>query len=255
MKLDIKKHMDKITPKTELLYKKSKPIDQLSTIDGINLMVNEQMSAALKVKDSNNSIKIAIKKIANHLIVNKKGRLIYVGAGTSGRIGLQDGVELFPTFSWPHNRLDYIIAGGDKAIIKSIEGAEDSTCLAVDTVAKKLINSQDVVIGLAASGNTPFTCKVLELAKKNNSLTIAISNNPVGKILEFGKVKIVLDTEEEVIAGSTRLKAGTAQKICLNIISSMVMIKMGRVTNGLMTSMVPTNKKLRIRKQWIETES
>ena len=247
--------MDKITPKTELLYKKSKPIDQLSIIDGINLMVNEQMSAALKVKDSNNSIKIAINKITTHLIFNKKGRLIYVGAGTSGRIGVQDGVELFPTFSWPHNRLDYIIAGGNKAITKSIEGAEDSTCLAIDDVVKKSINSQDVVIGLAASGNTPFTCKVLELAKNNNALTIAISNNPVGNILEFGKVKIVLDTEEEVIAGSTRLKAGTAQKICLNIISSMVMVKMGKVTNGLMTSMVPTNKKLRIRKQLIETES
>ena len=101
---------------------------------------------------------------------------------------------------------------------------------------------------MAASGNTPFTCKVLEEAYKKNALTIAISNNPNGNILEFGKCKIVLDTKEELIAGSTRLKAGTAQKICLNIISSLVMIKMGRVHNGKMSHMLPTNQKLRERK-------
>jgi len=104
------------------------------------------------------------------------------------------------------------------------------------------------VIGLAASGNTPFTCKVLEEAGKKGALTIAISNNPNGDILKFGHAKIILDTQEEVISGSTRLKAGTAQKICLNIISSMVMIKMGRVKNGIMSHMVPTNEKLRNRK-------
>ena len=101
---------------------------------------------------------------------------------------------------------------------------------------------------MAASGNTPFTCKVLEEANKKNALTIAISNNPSGKLLEFGKCQIILDTKEELIAGSTRLKAGTAQKICLNIISSMVMIKMGRIKNGIMSHMVPTNEKLRNRK-------
>ena len=104
------------------------------------------------------------------------------------------------------------------------------------------------MIGLAASGNTPFTCKVLEEAGKKGALTIAISNNPDGYILKFGHVRIILDTQEEVISGSTRLKAGTAQKICLNIISSMVMIKMGRVKNGIMSHMVPTNEKLRNRK-------
>ena len=119
---------------------------------------------------------------------------------------------------------------------------------AKDAISKKIINSNDVVIGLAASGNTPFTCKVLEVADKKGALTIAISNNPDGHILKFGHAKIILDTQEEVISGSTRLKAGTAQKICLNIISSMVMIKMGRVQNGIMSHMVPTNEKLRHRK-------
>ena len=102
---------------------------------------------------------------------------------------------------------------------------------------------------IAASGNTPFTCRVLEKAKNQNALTIAISNNHNGKILKYGSHKIILDTKAEVIAGSTRLKAGTAQKICLNVISSMVMVKMGRVKNGVMNEMVPTNEKLRLRKK------
>tara|TARA_A100001015_G_C15025528_1_gene730284 strand:- start:647 stop:1399 length:753 start_codon:yes stop_codon:yes gene_type:complete len=235
------------TPKTEHLYKKSDPIDQLNIEDGITLMIKEQKKAALEVKKSTNSINCAVRKICKHLLLNKKGRLIYVGAGTSGRIGMQDGVELFPTFNWPMNRLDFVIAGGYDAIFKAIENAEDSITDAEKIVKKKIIGPQDVVIGLAASGNTPFTCKVMEEAYNLNSLTIAISNNPVGKILKYGKVQIVLDTKEEIIAGSTRLKAGTAQKICLNTISSLVMTRLGRVKNGYMNNMVATNNKLRKR--------
>ncbi len=234
--------------KTELLYQKSKPIDHLSMSDGITLMVNEQKKAAIEVRKVSKFIEIAINKIYRHLMINTKGKLVYVGAGTSGRVGVQDGVELFPTFNWPKDRLDYIIAGGKKAILNAVENAEDNILQAQQAISKKLINSQDVVIGLAASGNTPFTCKVLEEANKNGALTVAISNNPDGNILKFGQVQIILDTEEEVISGSTRLKAATAQKICLNIISSMVMIKMGRVKNGTMSHMIPTNNKLRRRK-------
>jgi len=235
-------------PKTELLYKKSKPIDLLSISNGILLMADEQKKAAIEVKKASKSIELAINQIYEHLILNTKGRLIYVGAGTSGRIGLQDGVELFPTFNWPKDRLNYIIAGGNRAILNAVENAEDDILQAKEAISKKFINSQDVVIGLAASGNTPFTCKVLQEANKKQALTIAISNNPIGNILKFGDIQIILDTKEEVISGSTRLKAGTAQKICLNIISSMVMIKMGRVKNGIMSHMIPTNDKLRRRK-------
>lgn len=234
--------------KTELLYKKSEPIDHLSTAKGIALMVKEQKDAAMVVKNVTDSIELAINQIYERLMLHNEGRLIYAGAGTSGRIGVQDGVELLPTFNWSDKRLDYIIAGGNKAIIKAVENAEDDVLAAKDAISKKLVNSNDVVIGLAASGNTPFTCKVLEEAEKKGALTIAISNNPDGYILKFGDVKIILDTQEEVISGSTRLKAGTAQKICLNIISSMVMIKMGRIKNGIMSHMVPTNEKLRNRK-------
>ena len=239
--------------KTERVFKKSEPIDHLNDLDGITLIVNEQRKAAIDVKRVVIPISNAINKIFNHLISNDVGRLIYVGAGTSGRIGIQDGVELIPTFNWPKKRLDFIIAGGNKAIVNTVENAEDDTATAVEIVKTKQINSKDVVIGLAASGNTPFTCKVMEEAKKKNALTISISNNPKGNILTFGKVKIILDTKEEVIAGSTRLKAGTAQKICLNIISSMVMIKMGGVKNGLMKNMLPTNEKLRKRKVLIDS--
>lgn len=244
--------MENTIPKTELLYRKSKPIDQLNIMDGIHLMVDEQKKAAAEVKKASKTICSAIEQIVNQLTFNKESRLIYVGAGTSGRIGIQDGVELFPTFNWPKDRVNFIISGGMPAILNAVENAEDDIKSAIMNSSTMLINSQDVVIGLAASGNTPFTCKVLEEANSRKALTIAISNNPNGKILKYGKVKIILDTSEEVIAGSTRLKAGTAQKICLNIISSMVMIKMGRVKDGLMSNMVPTNKKLRIRKKSIE---
>ena len=245
--------MSKDIPQTEQTYKKSKPIDHLSSADAISLMIKEHRRASLDVFKAAKSIEIATDKIYQHLNLNPKGRLIYVGAGTSGRICVQDGVELLPTFNWPKSRLDYIIAGGKVALLNSIENAEDDILEATKIVLTKTINSQDVIIGLAASGNTPFTCKALEEANKKNALTIAISNNPSGKLLEFGQYQIILDTKEELIAGSTRLKAGTAQKICLNIISSLVMVKMGRVENGKMSHMLPTNQKLRDRSLWIDT--
>ncbi len=242
-------------PKTERVFQNSKPIDKLNIFDGITLIVNEQKKAALEVKKAAISIRFAINEISKHLSSSKTGRLIYVGAGTSGRIGVQDGVELFPTFNWPKKRLDFIIAGGNKAIIETVENAEDCTSEAFKSVINKKINSKDVVICLAASGNTPFTCKVIEESFNQDALTIAISNNPKGNILKFGKINIILDTKAEVIAGSTRLKAGTAQKICLNAISSMVMIKLGRVKNGIMSEMVPTNEKLRKRKKFFQIKN
>lgn len=244
--------MIKNIPKTEQTYKKSKPIDHLSLTDGIALMVLEQKKAALDVKKVSKSIEKAINAIHSHLLTYPNSRLVYVGAGTSARIGVQDAVELYPTFNWPKERLDFIVAGETDALLQAIENAEDNTILAEEAVEKKIISDKDVVIGLAASGNTPFTCKVLEKAKLNKALTIAISNNPKGEILKYGDYKIILDTGEEVISGSTRLKAGTAQKICLNIISSIVMVKLGKVKDGMMNEMVPTNKKLKLRKQNIK---
>ena len=135
--------------KTELLYKKSKPIDHLSVCKGITLMVNEQKDAAIAVKNITGSLELAINLIYERLMLHNKGRLIYAGAGTSGRIGVQDGVELLPTFNWPNSRLDYIIAGGNKAILKAVENAEDDVFAAQEAISKKFINSNDVVIGLS----------------------------------------------------------------------------------------------------------
>ena len=131
--------MNNYIPKTELSYKKSKPIDQLNTIEAIKLLVNEQKQAASEVKKCYRSIECAVNRIYDHLCLSKDSRLIYVGAGTSGRIGIQDGVELFPTFNWPKERLDYIIAGGDEAILNAVENAEDDILLAQNIASKKMI--------------------------------------------------------------------------------------------------------------------
>ena len=137
-------------------------------------------------------------------------------------------------------------------MIKPVENAEDNIDEVSDIIHEMEIKKNDVVFGIAASGNTPFTCKILELSKAN-AFTIAISNNLKGKILKYGDINIILNTKEEIIAGSTRLKAGTAQKVCLNIISSMVMTKLGYVKNGRMSNLIATNKKLKIRKKMIES--
>ena len=149
-------------------------------------MINDQQRAIMEIKKSSSSIELAISKIYKQLQLFDNARLIYVGAGTSGRIAVQDGVELFPTFNWPRKRFDYIIAGGKNAIFKAVENAEDDVCLANNIFEKKNINHQDVVIGLAASGNTPFTCKIMELCNEIKALTHQY-NNPFGKILKLVK--------------------------------------------------------------------
>ena len=241
-------------PITEQSFSSSKPIDELKIEEAIDLMLKEQKSASDAVIKIMLPIKDTITKLTSHLKLSDASRLIYVGAGTSGRIGIQDGVELYPTFGWPLERLDFIIAGGYQALFKPIENAEDDIAEAKKIFEEKNINKFDVVFGIAASGNTPFTCKFLELSNKVNAMTIAISNNPTGRLLEYGDIKLVLNTKQEIIAGSTRLKAGTAQKICLNIISSMVMTNLGFVKKGKMSNLIATNEKLKNRKKLIQNE-
>lgn len=238
--------MDKIS-KTELPFIKSDPIDQLTIDSSINLILNEQAEAINAVFKNKKTLKNLINYLYLHFKKKHIGRLIFAGAGTSGRIAIQDGTELYPTFGWPKKRIGYLLAGGLKSLHTSIENAEDNVKLALKETEKLELNCNDVVFGLAASGNTPFTLEVLRVAKHYNCITVAISNNPEGKILKFGKFKIILDTEQEVIAGSTRMKAGTAQKVCLNLISSLLMVKLGFVRNGQMINLVAGNKKLRQR--------
>lgn len=234
-------------PITENLNEKSPFIDEISPSKRFRLMLNDQKLAIKAIYEEEKNILSIIDVLANHLNKYKNSRIFYCGAGTSGRIGVQDGAELYPTFGWPKFRYDFIIAGGKKALIHSVENAEDDFLEAKKQVKTKKIKDNDVVICVSASGNTPFTLKVLQECKKMKVLSIGISNNPKGKILNFCSYKIILNTKEEVIAGSTRLKAGTAQKICLNTISSLVMVKLGKIRKGRMINLVPSNNKLRYR--------
>ena len=176
------------------------------------------------------------------LVITNKDNRGYITPDEFNRLAEQAQNEIFASYFARE-------AGYELNAFLTSDFSDPNTYLAEKNVEDKLIFHEDVVIGIAASGNTPFTCTVLEKAKNHKALTIAISNNHNGDILKYGDHKIILDTKAEVIAGSTRLKAGTAQKICLNVISSMVMVKMGRVKNGMMNEMVPTNEKLRLRKK------
>ncbi len=237
---------------TELLYPSNMQIDEMSMVEAFKFMLNDQSKVISVINEVMDDIIKVIYEIIEHLKKNQSARLIYCGAGTSGRIAVQDGVELTPTFGWPKSQTEFLLAGGKKAFVESIEDAEDDTNLPKILIDKKDINSKDIVIGLAASGNTEFTNEILKFSSLRKALTIAISNNPNGLILNNAKYKIVLNTKEEVIAGSTRLKAGTAQKVCLNIISTLVMTQLGRVKKGMMINMIPKNKKLRQRAKIIK---
>lgn len=174
------------------------------------------------------------------------GRLVYVGAGTSARIGVQDGAELPPTFDWPEAQLGFAIAGGG-ALLRAVENAEDSGADGAAWIARAEVGPRDVVVGLAASGITPFTVEALKAARARGAVTIGISNNPEAPILREAAHGILAATGAEVLAGSTRMKAGTAQKVILNLFSTLVMIRLGRVYRGRMVAMRATNRKLRAR--------
>jgi len=172
------------------------------------------------------------------------GRLVYAGAGTSGRIGVQDGTELSPTFDWPAERLVFAMAGGLGALLRSAEQAEDSEAAGAQAITDSNIAANDVIVGVAASGTTPFTIGALRAATAAGAVTIAVASNPGAPLFEVARHRILLDTGSEVIAGSTRMKAGTAQKLALNMISTAVMIQLGRVKGNKMVDMQLTNDKL-----------
>lgn len=176
-----------------------------------------------------------------------RGRMIYVGAGTSGRVAIQDGAELKPTFGWPEARLHFIIAGGETAFVASVEGAEDDAAEAVRLIDAARLSENDVVIALSASGTTPFTEAALREAGTRSAVTIGIANNPGTALLTSAKYPVLIETGRELIAGSTRMKAGTAQKVVLNLISTGIMLGLGCVYRGMMVNMQLTNAKLKRR--------
>tara|TARA_B110001450_G_scaffold242677_1_gene253240 strand:- start:114 stop:860 length:747 start_codon:yes stop_codon:yes gene_type:complete len=237
---------------TETLSINTKPIDKLPLNEALVSMIDSNFEVIKSISTKLDEIEKIILIIFDRLSNSIDGRLIYAGAGTSGRIGVQDGVELYPTFGWPKERVGFLLAGGELALIKSVENAEDNIEAAKKDVKNLSVNKNDILFGLAASGNTPYTKTVIREARKLGALTIGISNNPDGIILKTANIGLCLNTKSELIAGSTRLKAGTSQKICLNIISSFLMIKMKRVQDGQMTHLVATNEKLRDRQKRIQ---
>ncbi|MFY9955310.1 N-acetylmuramic acid 6-phosphate etherase [Bradyrhizobium sp.] len=183
-----------------------------------------------------------------------RGRLIYVGAGTSGRVAVQDGAELPPTFAWPPERLRFIIAGGESALIASVEGAEDDVADALKQIDDVRLSPHDVVIAVAASGTTPFTVAALQQAGTYGIVTIGVASNPGTALLSSAKYPVLVETGRELIAGSTRMKAGTAQKVVLNLISTGIMLRLGRVFRGMMVNMQTTNTKLKLRAELMVTQ-
>ncbi len=222
-------------------------LDAWPSLEILSAFYEGQLSAVAAVRPALPSIAAAAEEAV--LRLRRGGRLVYVGAGTSGRIGVQDGTELPPTFNWPDDKLVYLIAGGEGALLKAVENAEDSVEQGIAGIRASHVGPDDVVIGVAASGRTPFTIAALEEARSRGAQTIGISNNAAAPILAVCSHPILAETGVEVVAGSTRMKAGTAQKVILNLLSTLIMVRLGRVYRGLMVHMRATNAKLRRRSE------
>mgnify|MGYP001394883370 CR=1 FL=1 len=220
-------------------------LDLWGTEQGVKALHEGQVEAVAAIGPALAAIAAAVDAAVP--LLRRGGRLIYAGAGTSARIGVQDGAELFPTFSWPRDKVAFAIAGGEGALLQAVENAEDSAPDGVSRIAELEVGADDVVIGLAASGNTPYTVAAIEEARRRGTLTIGIANNANTRLLSASEYAVLVETGPEAIAGSTRMKAGTAQKIVLNILSTMLMVRLGKVYRGLMVHMKPTNEKLRHR--------
>jgi len=234
-------------PATESFDPRFKHLESLATLTAATALWEGQLAAIAAMRPALPAISAAVEEAAERL--GETGRLIYCGAGTSARIGAQDGAELPPTFDWPSQRLAFLIAGGPAALMAAIENAEDDAARAREEIEALTLCAHDVVIGLAASGNTPYTVAAITTAREKGALTIGIANSPNTKLLSAAKHPILLDTGAEPIAGSTRLKAGTAQKVALNLISTLIMVRLGKIYQGHMVEMVARNEKLRDRAQ------
>jgi len=230
---------------TEATDPRYREIDRWPTETAVEAMLESQLAAIAALKNQTAAMAAAIEAAAERL--RRGGRIAYAGAGTSGRIGVQDGVELTPTFNWPFERLVFLIAGGPAALTRTQEGAEDSREAAIASVAEEGIGPDDVLIGVAASGRTPYVIAALEAARAAGALTIGVANNADTPVLHAAEHAVLADTGSEVVAGSTRMKAGTAQKVTLNLISTGIMLRLGLVHHGLMVNMQVSNAKLRQR--------
>jgi N-acetylmuramic acid 6-phosphate etherase len=232
-------------PATEGVDPRYAALDEWPSAVALEALLEAQMSAVAAVRPALQAIAAAAEAAAARLAGD--GRLIYCGAGTSGRIGVQDGAELPPTFDWPEHRLGLLIAGGPPALTRAVENAEDRADLAAADIAAQHVTAADVVIALAASGATPYALACLAHARVAGALTIAVANSAGAPLLALADHPVLVQTGAEPIAGSTRLKAGTSQKVVLNLLSTLIMLRLGRVWRGQMVDMVARNEKLRRR--------
>ena len=236
---------------TEIRNKKYINIEEWNNESILSGLMDSQYKAFDAVKSSLGEIAKAVSLAVTKLQKYPSSQIVYVGSGTSGRIGILDGVELIPTFGWPNERLKFCFSGKD--LSKPSEKSEDDIELARNDFNKSNITSSDVVICIAASGTTKYTVSILEMAKKIGALTIAIFNNK-SSLLNNADAKIYLSSGSEFLAGSTRLAAGTSQKITLNLFSTCLMIRLHKVYKGFMVDMKVTNSKLRNRAEKMVSE-
>ena len=217
-------------------------IDILPTLDVVKKINNEDKKVAFAVEKVLPEIAKAVDEIVKAF--KKGGRLIYIGAGTSGRLGVLDAVECPPTFSVSDKEVIGIIAGGEKAIYKAVEGAEDNPKLAIEDLTKVNFSSQDVLVGIAASGRTPYVISAMKYAKQQNSVVVGVSCSPKQIVASLADINICVPVGAEALTGSTRMKSGTAQKMVLNMLSTASMIRSGKSYRNLMVDVNASNEKL-----------
>lgn len=237
---------------TETRNPKTLELDAMSTTDILYVMNEEDRLLAEAIAKELGPIEKAVETIAASF--EKGGRLIYVGAGTSGRLGLLDAVECPPTFGTVPEQVVGLLAGGHKAFVKAVEGAEDSKELGRGDLEIIKLTDKDTVVGIAASGRTPYVVGALEYANSVGAPTVALACNKESEIGRVSKIVIEVVPGPEILTGSTRLKAGTVQKMVLNMLSTVSMIRVGKVYKNLMVDVQQTNEKLHVRAENIVME-
>ena len=224
-------------------------LDRMSTTELIEAINREDQKVANLIYQEIHAIATAVDLIVQQF--SQGGRLIYIGAGTSGRLGVLDAAECPPTYGVSNQMVQACIAGGEQAMFCAVEGAEDNSDAGTQDLIERNIGKKDVICGIAASGETPYVIGALAYAKSLNIPTIAITMNPNAKLLDYANCAIVVPVGPEVVMGSTRMKAGTAQKMVLNMLSTAAMVKLGKVYGNLMVDLKASNKKLITRAQRI----
>jgi N-acetylmuramic acid 6-phosphate etherase len=232
-------------PATERPNPRSRNLDRLPTRAIVRLISHEDARIAAAVHRTEPSLVQAVEAISGAL--NRGGRLYYVGAGTSGRLGVLDAVEIPPTFGVSPHTVQAILAGGRRAMFRALEGVEDSRAAGARDLRRKRVGRRDVVVVLSASGTTPYALGALAEARRRGAITVGVTSNPRSELARRAQIRICPETGPEVIAGSTRMKAGTAQKLILNALSTATMVRQGHVHGNLMVNVRMKSRKLRAR--------